>query len=285
MKRRRTLLIAVAITVSATILFTLLRPASGPKFENKALSVWLVELNSGPPASRVRAAEAIKQIGTNAIPFLVAALSQTDSTFKRALLDISVRLPFPSLRPESADERRLLALAGFRVLGSGAKPALPSLEKLLEEKRNTGSVAMVLGSIGSNALPVLLKAIQSTNASVRLCAAAAISLMGSEAESAIPFLISKLDDPDVGVAIYSARTLGKIDSPLAIEALIGGLQNSSSEKRGWISEALGNAGARAVSAIPSLEKVASSDSNKWVRWKASEAIQSIAPVAAKPTNP
>ncbi len=136
MKRGRAIAWVVLLAVIATIAaFMALRPRE-PVYEGKRLSEWLEEFSRvGRGQINQEAENAIRQIGTNALPFLVADLCREDSQRKLALMEwynkwSSRKIPFKTFA-----DRRGTALTAFYVLGNAgklgpaAKPFLPSLGK------------------------------------------------------------------------------------------------------------------------------------------------------------
>ena len=85
-KRRRVGLFVVLGLVAVAIGFFALRPRE-PVYQGKRLSEWLADFNRAGRGQIDQAAErAIRQIGTNALPFLLTDLSTLDSPYKLALM-------------------------------------------------------------------------------------------------------------------------------------------------------------------------------------------------------
>src|SRR5436309_7286928 len=128
----------------------------GPKEQGRARSLnsWLHDLDSSIqerlPVEQVRvlmaekqrkreaAEEAIRQIGTNALPALITMLRSKDSKPKEKLFVWSTKQPISWLRSQGASERRWLANEGFRVLGEEAEPAIPVLIEMLKDRDEVG---------------------------------------------------------------------------------------------------------------------------------------------------
>jgi HEAT repeat protein len=86
-----------------------------------------------------QAADAVRHIGTNALPFLLRWLSDEPAPWRRKTRRALEKLPHPFDRlgrltdarmgPKS-DLRHRLAIYGFIVLGPDAAPAIPALNRL-----------------------------------------------------------------------------------------------------------------------------------------------------------
>lgn len=109
--------------------------------------------------------------------------------------------------------------------GSAVAPA--AFEQPLEEPRplkvfgqwtEQEAAALALGRIGESAIPDLVEALSSPDATVRRKAVEVLGRMGGDSAPAVPELVKLLDDPDVAVRKAAIRTLGQI-GPAAKEAV------------------------------------------------------------------
>jgi len=137
-KTRRYLLVTLLIAVLGFASWLLLRPDPEPSYQGKPLSYWLegLALGSTPPA---QANEAVRQIGTNAIPTLLRMLKMRDSNFKLNFIHFASKHHVISMNYLSyiwfrtAEIRHYEAISGFTCLGSQARSAVPELIKLLAD--------------------------------------------------------------------------------------------------------------------------------------------------------
>ena len=81
-----------------------------------------------------KALEAIRQIGTNALPRLVALLRAKDFPLKPWIAALASRLPYVEVRITLAFQRRAQALTALVALGPAAKPAVPALLKMTGDR-------------------------------------------------------------------------------------------------------------------------------------------------------
>src|SRR5262245_65199958 len=115
-KRRVITVLALAAIVVAGIATIMSRP-SEPVYQGKPLSTWLEELRvSWPGAGSAKATEAVKVIGTNALPYLVSALKAKDSRLKLKLAQLFGRQNLIKFPFRLADEKRDSVFKAFMVL-------------------------------------------------------------------------------------------------------------------------------------------------------------------------
>jgi hypothetical protein len=110
--------------------------------------------------------EAIRQMGTNTLPFLLRMIDAKDSRLKLKMMEIAGKQSVVKFHNTKAEERQSMALAAFRVLGPFAKSAIPELGKMLVEEPLR--VAPALSAIGPESIGTLTNALASTNGEVRI---------------------------------------------------------------------------------------------------------------------
>ena len=109
---------------------------------------------------------AIREIGTNALPYLLRDLDPPEeSRLRRWLVKLLRKQTFVKMRLRTSDEKSRQATWAFKALGPVARPAIQKLVPLLE--RNPGYVPGALAGIGPDAVPHLCRALDSSNALVR----------------------------------------------------------------------------------------------------------------------
>ena len=117
-----------------------------PEYKGKKLIVWIGLCRKGfysrgPERAETRdAVEAVRQIGTNAIPFLVRWMDYDPPAWKLALVAAKRRLPEPFGQSEFI-ERWIVhkgqvddAMVGFSILGPDASGAVPELARLMASR-------------------------------------------------------------------------------------------------------------------------------------------------------
>ena len=123
----------------------LLQPRE-PVYQGKRLSVWLKAFigDSSTEADWARAREAVRAIGTNALPILMEMFEAKDSRIKEKLLEFSLRQSLIEFHLRMAFERQWRAQQAFAALGPLAKPAIPRLVSLLtDQKAGEGTLTAV----------------------------------------------------------------------------------------------------------------------------------------------
>jgi len=173
------------------------------------------------------------------------------------------------------------ALSGFEALGDLANPAIPRLESMFADPSSVGSAALALGRIGSNAVPALTRALESTNSRLRGTAAMALAEMvqkgklSGASEEIVNNVAELLHDRNPSVRADAARALGDIGvASLAVPALVAGLSDSYDLVRWLSARGLGGYRREAVAAILALRK-ARDDPSAMVRSNAVFAIEQI----------
>jgi hypothetical protein len=140
MKRLRIIGIIFAILFVAALVFLLVQPKE-PSFRGRTLSAWLVDAvpqindmtNYRYAAFRQATANrAIKEIGTNAIPWLLKWMQATPSPLKDRLNLLLDKQHVIQFRFEKFEWKQSKALYGFEILGGDALPAVPALLRLMQ---------------------------------------------------------------------------------------------------------------------------------------------------------
>lgn len=210
-------LLGMVTVISAAFAADIERPRE-PMFDGKRLSTWLDEYQrsipkpeyDGDPQMRARAEEAVRKIGTNAMPWLLQELSAKEATHGN-------ELPTNFYTGETIG-RRWLAATAFEILGPSAKNGTPTLIRLLDDKQTSYTAASALGGIGVESIPVLTQALTNTNACARESAARVLGMFGAKAQSAIPVLIQCTKDKDDSVRGFATFALKQIDPEAATKA-------------------------------------------------------------------
>ena len=283
MQKRTKLVLAVVILAAlliATVLFTY-RPE--PTYQGHTLTYWLGEcakepklFTAGPEAPEC--VRAVRAIGTDAIPTLVAWLSYEPHPIKRRLwirlkLVLGRFIPFPAWTSTDSGQRRL-ALLGFRILGERSAPALPALTKLANGPNLRAAVPAVfaMGKAGPAAVPFLEMVLTNPAATPRNQAARELGGLGTNAMPALPSLLRCVGDADEEVAAASLRAVGAVMQDERVFAAVTGALN---DPRPLIREAAVQALRSGDKAAPFLQR-ALDDPDKGVRDQAKAILQALA---------
>jgi hypothetical protein len=226
-----------------------------PHYHGRGLTAWLYQsrhhtledqYDRQRPARMLEADDAIRQIGTNALPRLLKMLVVKERP-PRSIIEFCYSAAFLLDRKSSR-----LALSGFEVLGPIARPAVPALINLLNDQdaeiRCQGANGLAaIGPAAADAIPTLLQHMADRDGYVELCSISALGRIHQQPELVVPALLP-----------YLAK--GPLPNPTAMEALAG-------------------FGDQAKSAVPALLRLLSHPQRQ-VRIEATNALQRIAPSAA-----
>jgi len=151
-----------------------------PQYQGKRLSSWLLDNGPFPSGHQEGAGEAIVQMGTNALPFLLKWLSYQPPAWRDKAANAYDKVPLP-VRSQAirdwvaagrAQQLSESSLWAFQLLGAKAAPAVPELTRMLEDPKKSplaGRVMYCLGGIGEparSALPVIQSFVHSANPSL-----------------------------------------------------------------------------------------------------------------------
>ncbi len=225
-KKRRILLAVLLAALGGIILWRVDQPRD-PMYQGRSLSQWLKEYDPRIFINnKEEVDDAIRHIGTNAIPTLLKMLRSKDNVVKAAAVKQAERanLIWISL----AEERDVEAAQGFEVLGASAKDAVPALVEIYKQRISPDSemaTAWALGCIGpaaKKAIPQLLEAATNANTVLRQCAIESLGRIRSEPELSVPGLIRALDDADQQTRYEAANALSAFgtNATAAIPALV-----------------------------------------------------------------
>jgi hypothetical protein len=201
-------------------------PPREPVYEGKTLRRWLeshvLTSSANPPYGSPgwkKADEALRHIGTNAIPILLQMIRAKDPPpVMLKLLHMLRRQRLVKIRYRYAYQRNEEAEYAFEVLGKSAAGAVPGLIRIYEEAVTPSSqrcAALALGHIGpaaEAAIPVLLKNFTHTNVEVRFNAVSAVYYIGGAPSVVVPAMKSALRDPKLEVrwnAIVALSRFGR----------------------------------------------------------------------------
>jgi hypothetical protein len=243
-----------------------------PVYQRKTLTQWLKRLDDGeafgissgslPSFTReqIEAADAIRAIGTNALPCLLEDIQAHPSEkatwirFNRKLDSLTMKRfgwGFSMGEITSEDRIRWRAAQGLSALGPLAKPAVPELTHLLFTNYFHSSIkeaAYALAGIGPDGIAVLTNAVQPTNEWSGMCAIWALGQHPATGTNAIPFLISATTSSSEGTACGAIQVLGlfQVDGEHVLPALKNALNSSNADVRRDAARALAEFGAEAT---------------------------------------
>jgi len=280
----------ILLMLAAWMLFA---PAAEPIYQGRPLSTWLIEYEdyrvvvsgtfpSPEVMARQRACrEALRQVGTNAHPWLVKYVAYQPPGWFRSKSPVGQALrKIKPLRMSVANKQRRQggAVEAFQMLGTNAAGAIPELGRVIARLRTNDdpSAVSALVNIGPPALPALCAALTNRQIQVRAAVAQALGRMGTNAFPALPALLQAVEDPDSLIATRAMSSLGSLhfEPDLVISSITAQLSNPNSEVRYYAARALGDYGPRASNAVPALVKLLN-DPNPSITYMARRSLTNI----------
>ncbi|HXF09829.1 MAG TPA: sister chromatid cohesion protein PDS5, partial [Desulfuromonadaceae bacterium] len=235
--------------------------AYSTSYHGRSLEQWLAELDDQKPGPAFdRAADAVRHIGKNGVPIIIA-----------------------KLRAKGPVDHRVIVAC--YVLGPDAEPAIPDLVRIINRGFIQGYVGAALGQIGPAGVAPLAELSTNRNDGIRSEAVSALGNMyyvpanhNALRTVAVPVLISRLKDSSPYVRYSAAMALGQIaeDETAAVPALIPVLQDPDSQTRWCACLGIGKFGSAAKAAVPALS-AALNDKATDVRHTAAIALVEIDP--------
>jgi hypothetical protein len=277
--RRRFILagLALALFLVASVWFSW--PKREPRHQGRTLTQWLDACNQAGDMEHIGPfSEAVRAMGTNCLPFLVARIGHEDSALKKALLRLVQKQHWLKLSLYSGDRYSGPAMLALHELGSNAIPALPELQKIAGRTNTEWQGVMALLAIGTNAIPALEAVCQSANSRARTDAVLMLAFLKAEG----PPYYSWGWNPDL-MNKRPVFGLGYGVSDRDLRAIIGFLEHPSPAVRRAAAEALLRYLAPVYtsvfkSAVQPLLKTLN-DPDPYVRQAAAQAIKAIDPQA------
>ena len=229
----------VTVLLLAGVVGLLVWRASGrrePVFEGRRLTSWLdhhvASSAASPPYHSPgwkKADQAIRRVGTNAIPTLLKMIRAKDRPpFVIKLMETARRRGWTRTEYRYAMPRHEEAEYAFSMLGTNASSAVPELIRIYEQNISPSSqrcAALALGHIGRGAqaaLPVLIRRFTHADRNVRFDAVSAVMHIGGKSEVVVPALTSVLRDSSVDVrwnALVGLSMFGGRARPVVPEIL------------------------------------------------------------------
>lgn len=252
------------------------RTEHAPSVHGKPLGDWFAQMGQArTTAQTVQIREAIQSLGPAAVPFLVDRLQVHDSPWARRYRSFYTsrvsrwpnwlisRLPQPS--PENADGIQLDAVTALDWLGDAALPAAPDLADALFDdfppvRFAAGQLLRRLGPRAREALPVVIRALQSTNQMVANNAIGVVYSLGRDDTEAPVQLVRLLSDPDE-VKVRALQTLSRFGRTAqnAQAAIADLLSSTNSDVKTAATIALWDvAPGRQAELLPAMEQIAGS---------------------------
>jgi HEAT repeat protein len=260
-----------------------LRPRSDePSFQGKALGYWVRRIWHSDDQVRARTEEALRQMGSSAVPPLIKMLSERDgrlvTLYNRGIGMVGGARSWNWM----AGGQSQRAAAALQVIGPTARDAIPFLiANMTNYPRGAGSpspYAYALEFIGTKSVLPLVDALSHPDPDVRMHAGIALSYHHTNLVLALPQLLKLLRTDDDATRAEVVRLLGltETEHDTVIPVLTECLRDRSADVRGLAARSLAYRGPAAASALPRLMSLLGDDDPD-VQRAAASAITNIAP--------
>lgn len=260
-RRKFTAKIVAVLVVLVGLAVIWLLSSSEPNYQGKKLSAWLKDFDKPYETTFIvsfddmpaDALKAIRAMGADSLPTLLKHIQAHDSLVVEKLYDLWDKQSVIKFRPTPAIVIQRRASIALAALGPKALPALPQLEKMLNDGQTLRPVSLSIAYMGEDGVKALTNALSNPNPVVRRECLEALSNVQTSGKVAIPGLISSLRDQDPTIQGRAALALAVIrDEPSrAIPALTEVLAKTNSARHEAVM-ALGQYGPMATSAVPQL---------------------------------
>ncbi len=299
------IVVASILVVLAAFRFSQRRDHDQPVYDGRTLSHWLEYMDGmSSEADRespeyLQASNAVVQIGTNGLPFLLRWIQYEPSRVRRiiggtaiAVLDKLPEAIVPgvvSYRVHRPPEFRSAAAGvALKILGPQLEPVIPELAAIAEKGTSRIAAALAteaLGDAGPAAWGEIMHLVANTNSLGSSFAIRRLLPMGTNARPAIPSLIRYVQQGDEYDARKSVYVLGALhlEPSTVVPVLAQTLTSTVPRISEAAAKALAKFGSAGSQALPELRMILS-DSCSDRRIAASNSIQAITAAMAAATN-
>ncbi len=274
MKHKRRLLLGLLCTCLIAGGALYLSLPREPAYQGRTLSEWLTELDGYVhPSKALKAEEAVRHMGPDIIPYLIAILENRDSPLEKKFFHFLRKQRAAPIAPLPEYRRHDRALNALLALDTNAAPVVPILISWTEnqtpavrQKRFLAfRILRELGPIAAGAVPSLVRGLTDKDAEMRSSAALTLGHISGKPDLVIPALIRCLGDPVAtvrGNSMYALSTYGA-EAKAAVPALEQALNDVNANNQHL-----------ALSALRKIEPARRAGTPQW------QAIQTTMPVTS-----
>ncbi len=211
-----------------------------PKWEGRKISEWIVELAPGPinangiteeyvsalkehQRRRIKAQEAIRGIGSKAVPYLLALIEeQKESQIRAGIEKFFKQLGFEWEKEASGILRHKRAWHGFQTLGPDAVSAIPILLQEWTNSTNGSFAGQIFVAIRPTAITALASGLTNRSLYTRKSTLKCLSELSTNASPALPEIRAMLSDSDPGIRVFASYAYAYVESnrQLAANAIV-----------------------------------------------------------------
>lgn len=198
MKRVWIAIVVAFVALAGVIGWQVVKPSEPDLvYKGKRLTKWLAPhpyLEANSSTTRIltpEAEEALRQIGSNAVPTLLRMLRARDSALTVKLMRLVQSQHVIKVEYIPANIWNASALEAFNILGSNGQSAVPELIRIASNNFSATSTS---------------------------CAILSLVKVGPAARQAVPYLAQWVTNSDKGLRFYSGMVLRSIDPEAAAKA-------------------------------------------------------------------
>ena len=275
-------LLIVTVVVVGFSLIAGSRPSREPEYDGQPLSEYLRSLTYSQVRLERSARDAIRAMGSNAIPPLIDILNARESRFKMWFNEVADRQSLIRFRFAPLGARQVQAAMACQELGPIAAPAIPSLTRLIDDPQVGSCAVAALAEIGPQTFPLLTNALCSVHQATRLAAVGHLRLARPR-ERAVPPLLLALSSQEFHMRKVAAESLGAlgVHSPEVVSALTTCLDDPIVPVRVSAARSLGWCGGVAAGSVPKLLEMYRGQEGTPDQQPVADALLSIDPVVAR----
>jgi hypothetical protein len=292
---RKALVAAVLLVGIAGIAFGVLHLASPrePTYQGKTLSEWIVPFcqqtakGLDAPAGQRHfqelepARQAVKEIGTNAIPFLIARLNHRESALRRTVRQILEKQHYVRFRLSDPNVSIIRAIRALAILGPAAQPAIPSLTAQITDMTLWAHAINALSWMGAEGIRALVEQYTNAPASVRMEIAATLVFPASVYRGEDAGRLMEVSFHKEAIQIQT----NEISADVLIEGFLQIARDGGSPIPGfgiqsYAIERLGMYGPLASNAVPVLLPIL--NDFRWRTHEAEAAIRALGQIRSRP---
>jgi hypothetical protein len=251
-----------------------------PEYDGQPLSDYLRSLTYSQVRLERSARDAIRAIGSNAVPHLIKILDARESRFKTWFNELANPYSFIRFRFTPVASRQVQAAMACQELGPTAAPAIPSLARLIDDPQLGSWAVAALAEISPQTFPLLTNALNSRWPATRFAAVGHLRLARPR-ERAVPPLLMALGSQESHMRGIAAESLGALGlpSPEVVTALTACLDDPDANLRVIAARSLGWCGSAAAVSVPKLLELYRGLEGMPEQQRIAEALVSIDPAA------
>jgi hypothetical protein len=268
--------------IAAVSLIASLRQPREPEYDGVPLSDYLRSLTYSQVRLERSARDAIRAMGSNAVPHLIKILDARESRFKTRFNELAGRYSFTRFRFTLMDAQQVQAAMACQELGPAAAAAIPSLARLVDDPQLGSWAVAALAEVSPQTFPLLTNAMNSRWPATRFAAVGQLRLARPR-ERAIPPLLVALGSQESNMRGIAAESLGALGlhSSKVVTALTACLDDPDTNVRVIAARSLGWCGSAAAGSVPKLLELYRSREGMPDQQSIAEALASIEPAAVQ----